>query len=59
MHYLRRLFMDKIEIGVYYYIDESGNKVYDFEAMSEEFEGKLSELTECVVMCSIKETDNG
>ena len=51
--------MDKIEIGVYYYIDESGNKVYDFEAMSEEFEGKLSELTECVVMCSIKETDNG
>ena len=51
--------MDKIEIGVYYYTDESGNKVYDFEAMSEEFEDKLSELTECVVMCSIKETDNG
>ena len=48
---------DKIEIGIYYYEDENGKKVYDLEAMAEEFENQLSELVECVVMCSIKENN--
>ena len=43
---------DKIEIPVCYYEDDNGNKVYDLEEMAEEFERQLSELTECVVMCS-------
>ena len=47
--------MEKIEIDIYYYIDDKGNKVYDIEAMSNEFENKLSELTNCVVMCSVEE----
>jgi hypothetical protein len=39
-----------------YYIDEATNKkVYDFEAMAEEFENKLSKLDESVVvMCSVE-----
>ena len=52
MHCLRRLFMDKIEIGVYYYTDESGNKVYDVQEMFEELDRKIYDLQQ-------KETDNG
>tara|TARA_R100001086_G_scaffold250004_2_gene192456 strand:+ start:813 stop:959 length:147 start_codon:yes stop_codon:yes gene_type:complete len=47
--------MKKIEIPIYYYKDANNNKVYDLEAMANEFEDKLSKLTQCVVMCSIKE----
>ena len=47
--------MEKIEIGIYYYVDDKGNKVYDIEEMANEFENKLSELTNCVVMCSVEE----
>ena len=46
--------MEKLEIPIYYYKDDDGNKVYDLEAMADEFENKLSELTQCVVMCSVK-----
>lgn len=44
-----------IQIPIYYYEDDDGNKVYDFEEMANEFEHKLSELDEsAVVMCSVK-----
>ncbi len=33
-----------IQIPIYYYEDDNGNKVYDFELMMREFETKLSEL---------------
>ena len=45
---------NKIEIPIHYYKDDDGNKVYDLEAMADEFENKLSELTQCVVMCSVE-----
>ena len=35
-----------IEVGIYYYVDENGTKVYDTEEMTREFEQKLSELDE-------------
>lgn len=37
---------NKIEVGIYYYVDEDGKKVYDTEEMMREFEQKLSELDE-------------
>ena len=40
----------KIEVNIYYYIDEDGKKVYDFEEMADEFEQKLSELDDSVVV---------
>ena len=46
---------DKIEIPVCYYEDDNGNKVYDLEAMAEEFENQLSEITGRVIMCSATE----
>ena len=46
---------NKLEIGIYYYKDEDGNKVYDYEEMANEFEDKISELTGVTVMCSISE----
>ena len=46
---------DKIEIPVCYYEDDNGNKVYDLEAMADEFENQLSEITGCVIMCSATE----
>ena len=33
-----------IQIPIYYYEDDDGNKVYDYELMTKEFETKLSEL---------------
>ena len=37
---------DKIEIPIFYYIDEeTGKTVYDLEEMTNEFKNKLSELT--------------
>tara|TARA_R100000697_G_C5400380_1_gene185111 strand:+ start:27 stop:206 length:180 start_codon:yes stop_codon:yes gene_type:complete len=47
--------MSNIEIGIYYYEDEDGNKVYDYEEMANEFENKLSEITGVTVMCSVSE----
>lgn len=46
----------QIVIPIMFYIDEETNqKVYDFEAMAEEFENKLSELDDSVVvMCSVE-----
>lgn len=34
-----------IEVGVYYYLDDEGNKVYDFEEMMREFEEDLKRLS--------------
>ena len=43
-----------IQIPIYYYEDDNGNKVYDFEEMADEFEQKLSELDEtAVVTCDV------
>ena len=47
--------MSNIEIVIYYYEDEDGNKVYDYEEMANEFENKLSEITGVTVMCSVSE----
>lgn len=33
-----------IEVGVYYYIDDEGNRVYDEEEMQRELEFKMKEL---------------
>lgn len=33
-----------IEVGVYYYTDDKGKKVYDTEEMTNEFETKLNQL---------------
>jgi hypothetical protein len=35
-----------IEVGVYYYLDDAGNKVYDFDEMMSEFEAELKKLSE-------------
>ena len=35
-----------IKVGIYYYINDDGKKVYDIECMMEEFEYKLKELKE-------------
>jgi hypothetical protein len=35
-----------IQVGVYYYIDDEGKKVYDTEEMQREFETKLKDLSE-------------
>ena len=33
-----------IDVGIYYYIDDDGKKVYDTEEMTNEFETKLNKL---------------
>jgi len=35
-----------IEVGVYYYLDDEGKKVYDFDEMMSEFEAELKKLSE-------------
>lgn len=43
-----------IQIPIYYYEDDDGNKVYDFEEMVDEFEQKLSELDKtAIVTCDV------
>ena len=37
-----------IQIPIYYYEDDNGNKVYDFEEMVDEFEQELSMLDQSV-----------
>ena len=50
---------NKIKIPICFYEDEDGNKIYDFEAMAEEFERELSELDESVVvMLSVETKEN-
>jgi hypothetical protein len=46
----------KIEVGVYWYEDEETGEIhFDFEEMADEFEMRLSELDESVVvMCSVE-----
>ena len=46
---------EKIEIPICFYKDENGDKVYDYEAMAEEFENRLSKITKVTVMCSVSE----
>jgi len=47
---------DKIEVNVYSFVDADGNTTYDFESMAEEFEDKLADLDQSVVvMCSIED----
>ena len=45
----------KIEIPICFYKDKEGNKVFDYEAMAEEFENRLSEVVGVTVMCSVSE----
>jgi hypothetical protein len=35
-----------IQVGVYYYLDDDGQKVYDFDEMMNEFEAELKRLSE-------------
>ena len=46
---------EKIEIPICFYKDDNGDKVYDYEAMAEEFENRLSKITKVTVMCSVSE----
>ena len=36
--------MEKLEIPIYYYKDDDGNKVYDTESMRDEFDDKINKL---------------
>jgi len=36
---------DTLEVGIYYYIDDDGKKVYDEECMREEFEAMIEFLS--------------
>ena len=45
----------KIEIPICFYEDDNKEKVYDYEAMAEEFENRLSKVTKATVMCSVSE----
>ena len=46
---------EKMMIPICFYKDENGEKVYDYEAMAEEFENRLSKVTNVTVMCSVSE----
>ena len=46
---------NKIEIPICFYEDDDGNKVYDLEAMSEEFQNELTKVVGVTVMCSVSE----
>lgn len=35
---------DVMEVGIYHYTDDAGNKVYDIEKMQREFDLKISKL---------------
>jgi hypothetical protein len=49
---------EKIEVSIYYYIDENGKKIYDFEEMANDFELKLSKLDDSVVVMVSIESNN-
>ena len=40
--------MNKIKIPIYYYEDDDGNRMYDYEGMVDEFEQELSMLDQSV-----------
>jgi len=44
-----------IKVPISFYTDDKGNKVYDYDAMAEEFENQLSKITKATVMCSVSE----
>tara|TARA_R110000823_G_scaffold302744_1_gene424016 strand:+ start:397 stop:642 length:246 start_codon:yes stop_codon:yes gene_type:complete len=47
--------VNQIVLPTYYIENEDGSITYDFEMMAEEFENKLSELDDSVVvMCSVE-----
>ena len=46
---------NKIEIPICFYEDDDGNKVFDLEAMAEEFENELTKVVGVTVMCSVTE----
>ena len=47
---------ETIQIPIIYLVDDDGEKVYDFEQMSELFEDELGKLDESViVMCSVED----
>ena len=46
---------DKIEVPVCFYEDDDGNKVFDLEAMAEEFQNELTKMVGVTVMCSVYE----
>ena len=48
--------MNKIKIPIYYYEDEDGNRMYDYEGMVDEFEQELSMLDQDVkVVVSVED----
>lgn len=50
---------ETIQIPINYWVDDDGNKVYDFEFMTEQFEIELSKLDKSVVvMCSVESKEN-
>tara|TARA_B100000508_G_scaffold29382_1_gene22201 strand:+ start:379 stop:558 length:180 start_codon:yes stop_codon:yes gene_type:complete len=46
---------NKIEIPICFYEDDDGNKVFDLEAMAEEFQNELTKVVGVTVMCSVTE----
>ena len=46
---------NKIEIPICFYEDDDGNKVFDLEAMAEEFQNELTKVVGVTVMCSVSE----
>jgi len=49
----------EIQVRILFYVDDYGNKVYDFESMAEQFEIELSKLDQSVVvMCSVETKEN-
>jgi len=49
----------EIQVRILFYVDDDGNKVYDFESMAEQLEIELSKLDKSVVvMCSVETKEN-
>ena len=46
---------NKIEIPICFYEDDDGNKVFDLEAMAEEFQNELTKVVGVTIMCSVSE----
>ena len=46
---------NKIEIPICFHEDDDGNKVFDLEAMAEEFQNELTKVVGVTVMCSVSE----
>ena len=54
----KEIAVNQIVLPTYYIVNEDGSITYDFEMMAEEFENKLSELDDSVVvMCSVEYND--